>query len=513
MTELDITIQDNYYKVRFCNLILEFSAGSKANEKALILFLRSFKKDETSKTCLFSLQQIADVLPGFEGASRQSVHKYEQNFRESNEDLKKFLNQKRKVDEEVVNAVKSEVIKDPLFKSCEELAETVNRRMERDDINEMNIRAALSEISYLEIRPNLKNQFEKGQIHYKEEALLAEMKEHLPSSEKLQRTNFKEVGSEGMRLSDPTAIKNLITPGVPTSAINTSVKLVVLCMMLWHWGVPLSKLGEWVGVHKTTVLRWMLSLSAALWVYIYDWRRTKIQPYAVYVDEKWLKIKKRWHYWFVVVDESSGIPILTSLQPSRGKAVCEWLGVKLQSLGQVPKVIITDGLAGYLHMIPAAKHILCIFHHQQTVTRWLKEHFVADEDIKERKSLMKGVFQTKDKRTVLARLKRLQKRASELKILDWIEQTIEKLPRLLPAVGSRKIPNTSNTVERFFRAFSRYYKTRAGFTSVASAKKNLIFFLVMYLFIRQAESAQAPIEKIIPEAKDMPLYKLVNDPL
>jgi len=46
-----------------------------------------------------------------------------------------------------------------------------------------------------------------------------------------------------------------------------------------------------------------------------------------------------------------------------------------------------------------------------------------------------------------------------------------------------------------------------------SAKRELIFFLLMYLFIRQSESGKAPIESIMPEVVKMPLYRLINDPL
>ena len=48
---------------------------------------------------------------------------------------------------------------------------------------------------------------------------------------------------------------------------------------------------------------------------------------------------------------------------------------------------------------------------------------------------------------------------------------------------------------------------------MVSAKRELIMFLVMYVFIRQPESGKAPIESIMPDAREMPLYKLINDPL
>jgi len=101
----------------------------------------------------------------------------------------------------------------------------------------------------------------------------------------------------------------------------------------------------------------------------------------------------------------------------------------------------------------------------------------------------------------------------DINISQWVEQTESNLPKLLPSVGSVLIPGTINAIERFFRAFNRFYKVRYGFFSVVSAQRELILFLLMYLFTVQPESSKAPIESIVPEASRMPLYKLINDPL
>jgi hypothetical protein len=47
---------------------------------------------------------------------------------------------------------------------------------------------------------------------------------------------------------------------------------------------------------------------------------------------------------------------------------------------------------------------------------------------------------------------------------------------------------------------------------VHSAKRELLLFLVVYMFTQHATTGQAPIEMIIPEARRMPLYRLINDP-
>jgi len=35
----------------------------------------------------------------------------------------------------------------------------------------------------------------------------------------------------------------------------------------------------------------------------------------------------------------------------------------------------------------------------------------------------------------------------------------------------------------------------------------------MYLFLKQPGTGKSPLERIMPEAQDMPFYQLVNDPL
>ena len=39
-----------------------------------------------------------------------------------------------------------------------------------------------------------------------------------------------------------------------------------------------------------------------------------------------------------------------------------------------------------------------------------------------------------------------------------------------------------------------------------------MLFVVVYVFTQQAGSGQAPIEQIVPQAKDMPFYQIINAP-
>jgi hypothetical protein len=162
--------------------------------------------------------------------------------------------------------------------------------------------------------------------------------------------------------------------------------------------------------------------------------------------------------------------------------------------------------------MPGAQHVLCRFHHQQGVTHWLKQHFATEAEIDARKPAMKRLFQTHDKRTVRRRLARLKARAAAWGMTSWGSTVEAKLPQLICSVGSVRLPSTSNAVERFFRAFQRFDCTRGGLHSVRSAKRELLLFLVVSVCTQHATTGQAPIEVIVPEARFMPLYRLINDP-
>jgi transposase-like protein len=427
-----------------------------------------------------------------------------------------------------VEAVQKELLREPLAE-IKELTERVNKSLGRKDLSPANMKVALEQISCYGIREAIRSQIAKGQAHYKEEYLLKEM---MSCSEANAANAANAVGkkagiqipeSEGMNISDPTSIKKLVTPDAVLSSIQKPLHWVILCMTLYYYGVPLSALGRWLNVHKTTVLRWMIGLAIALWPTVYEWIVDRVKARVVYVDEKWLKIRGKWHYWFVVMDDQTQLPVLASLLSSKGEQSCRWIGCMLKRIGKIPRVIITDGLPGYRYLAEGAKHILCLFHHQQGVTRWLKKTFHNEKQIAIRKRKMKKVFQTKvsirlrllnpsDKRTVRRRFQKLKESSKELGIGKWVEQTEGNLPKLLPSVGSAVIPRTTNAIERFFRAFNRFYKMRCGFFTVISARRELIFFLLMYVFIQQPGSGKAPIESIMPEANRMPLYRLINDP-
>ena len=427
--------------------------------------------------------------------------------------MKATLQRDRKVDDQVVEVVSCEVLKAPLA-TTQALCTTVNARLDRTDISVANIEAALAQISCRSLRLVMRKQICSGAAHYKESYLLDTLLLAYEGAEDIiPGLEGPEAREETPLVSDPSAIRTLLRPGKAMEAVPSCLRWVGVLMSLYYQGVPLSRLGQWTGVHKSTVWRWIFGMVSCLYPMVQDALKGRVKASVALVDEKWIKLRGIWWYWFVAIDQGTGLPLVSYLSPTRGAFACRYMGIKLQRLGLHIKAVVTDGLASYSAMLPEVVHQLCIFHHQQGVYRWCRTHLVDKEKRASCQQEMIKIVKTEDKRTLLRRLQKLTQNADILCIGPWIKQTWQKLPCLLPAIGSRLIPRTTNEIERFFRAFNQFYKTRCGFHSFTSARRELAFFILVYLFTQQDKDQMAPIESIMPEARTMPFYRLINDPL
>jgi transposase-like protein len=499
----------------------------KQNRKSLSVFLRAWCDPQTGKP-VFTYQQIADAL-GYH--ARQDPDNFWRQFTSCGKQFRDFLNRKMKVDDSVVNAVTEELRKD-LLASAPTLCERVSRKLGRTDLTEANIRAALDKVSCTVVRQQMRAEWEAGMWHPKEgkllEAIFQEWTESKPRGTEASIAQVEALGTPApqtmpddiVQVQQKQAVSGLLTPHASVSGLPRTIRLMVVTLTLYFWNVPLSRLARWLGVSKTTVYYWVIGLAVALFPVIQAWIVTGVKGLRLQIDEKWLKIKGCWQFWFVALDDETGLPLLNRLLPNQGTWSCCWFLVVLKHLGKTPQVIITDGLAAYRSAIATVfqptTHLLCMFHHQQGVSSWLTRHLpdASTDTITMLKRKMKRVVQTCDPRTVVRRLQALeiQDAKENWGLTSWIATVRETLTHLRPALRRNQFPRTTNQIERFFRAFQRFYKTRGGFHSVLSAQRELMLFVVVYVFTQQAESGQAPIEQIVPEAKDMPLFNIINDP-
>jgi len=166
---------------------------------------------------------------------------------------------------------------------------------------------------------------------------------------------------------------------------------------------------------KSTIWHWVTALSVALWVIVKDMVALRVKSTSVFIDEKWIKRKGRWYYWFVAVDAGTGLPVMDHLLHHQTKWACRWFLLKMMRLGICPNTIMTDGLVGYASAISSvfakARHLSCIFHHQQGITKWVEKNLnnLEEKDQACIKKKMKKITQTTDTRTVVRRLARLEK--------------------------------------------------------------------------------------------------------
>lgn len=497
------------------------------NKKGLIVFLRSWCDPDTG-TPRFTYQQIADAL-GYH--DRRDVNNYWREFEASGRQLLPFLQRKRKVDASVVEAVKAEVSQD-ILASAPTLCDRVSQRLGRTDLTAANIRTALEAVPCPVVRQRLRAEWEAGAWHPKEarllEDIMGELSEGTSSGNTQVMKRLQEVGTavsdddleEVVQEQQQDAVEPLFTPHCSVGALPVKMRLMVVALTLYFWNVPLSRIAQWLGISKSTAYNWVIGLAVALFPVIQVWITEGVKGVRVAIDEKWLKIKGCWFFWFAAVDDETGLPLLHRLLPTQTTWSCCWFLVLLKQMGKVPHVIITDGLASYVsviaHVFQTTKHLTCLFHHQHGVATWLKRHLPDSpaETVAVLKRKMKRVVQTCDPRTVTRRLQALETQEAQegWGLTSWIESVRAKLGRLRPALRRNSYPRTTNQIERFFRAFQRFYKTRGGFHSIISAKRELMLFVVVYVFTQQADSGTAPIEQIVPQAKDMPLYQLINYP-
>ena len=130
----------------------------------------------------------------------------------------------------------------------------VQQRLDRPDLSAANIASALEQISCVPVLRTLRRQLEAGQVHYQEAWLLTELLETRSWSVPPPAGWSGPSADRGMQLADPTTLAALVTPELPLAQVPGSLCGLTCLMTLFYWNVPLSVLGRWCGVHKTTIL-------------------------------------------------------------------------------------------------------------------------------------------------------------------------------------------------------------------------------------------------------------------
>ncbi|MBI3328539.1 MAG: hypothetical protein HYZ81_17790 [Nitrospinae bacterium] len=197
----------------------------------------------------FTLQEVAALVGS---TNRPAASQHLEDFRQCGEDMRAFILRQRKVDTTGVEGVLHELLRTPLAGPTE-LVPRVQARLERYALSAANSERALAQISCVPVLRVRRRQLEAGHVQYQEAWLLTERLESLARPAPPSAGWSVPSVDRGMRLAAPTALAALVTPDLPLAQVPGSLCWLTFRMTLFYWNVPLSVLGRWCGVHKTTI--------------------------------------------------------------------------------------------------------------------------------------------------------------------------------------------------------------------------------------------------------------------
>ncbi len=240
----------------------------KQNRKSLSIFLRACCDPHTGKS-MFTYQQIADAL-GYK--DRQDTNNFWRQFNACGRQFRDVLQQKLKVDDTVVEAVKEELRND-LLASAPPLCTRVSQKLGRTDLTHANMQAALEKVPCTVVRQQMRAEWDVGQWHPKEgkllEVIMQEWAESKPRGPEASIAQCEALGTptpearcdEVIQRQQEQAVSGLLTPHASVRARPSTIRMMVVALTLYFWNVPLSRIAQWLGVSKTTAYTWVLGLA------------------------------------------------------------------------------------------------------------------------------------------------------------------------------------------------------------------------------------------------------------
>ncbi len=520
---LNLEKQDNKFRVVTQEFSTAWLPDTPGNRKVVVVMLR-YLVDAHGKP-LFKLQELCGVM---ESEKRQTASHHVEDFCECEEDFLRMLTRQRKVDHTVVAATQV-ALREYALETYVELAQQVNRQLGRQDLTAANIEVAMEQISGKEVLGMFKKQLAQGQAHYQEtyviERLLA-----IALADNDERPPLATSHAELLAaVQATTPCGELPQPAtVPPDEVkalwsgkfdapqlaavwDSPLAWKLWALMLYLHGVSTAVIGGWVGIHKSTVCRWLDQVA--------DWASYCLKDKQlassgqVAVDEKYVLIDGVFWYLFAAVDCVTGCPLHVVLYPANSGVYCKLFLLELKRLGYRPTVIITDGWDAYLQAIatvfPHAEHLYCRFHALQSLFRRLRKAYIFSSPVFK---LVCKLFKSPYKRTTERRLDRLKALLARLDASHVLSGLLAKWPQLIKTVGSLRRPSTANAVERFFGAFDRLYRLKGPFCDEVSAQKHLRLFMLGYFLSIGQQGQACPLEKAGIDVGQIPLYHLLNRP-
>jgi transposase-like protein len=269
---------------------------------------------------------------------------------------------------------------------------------------------------------------------------------------------------------------------------HTAVKKMAL-RWVFHLRGSLSRVRDELGehgihVHLTTVLRWVKKageecVSSLQLQGESDWQ----QPLCI--DEKWIKVRDRWHYVFTAVGTKVTDLLAIDLFYHRSKEAMKTFLLSLKSAGFRPEAIITDLLMGYESVVkdvfPDARYRQCVLHAERDAKRLVRKALLEEAHRPWKSKLIRAIrvlFKSKKLRQVKRRYWRIIRwRGKAPQEVEGVFQMLETYyPKLCDAVARADLPRTTNPAERAIGEFEERYHVSKAFTSFYHAQ----FFIKAY---------------------------------
>ena len=274
--------------------------------------------------------------------------------------------------------------------------------------------------------------------------------------------------------------------------VHTDVKKMAL-RWVFHLRGSLSRVRDeldehGIHVHLTTVLRWVKKAGEeCVGALQLDGEQDPEQPLCI--DEKWIKVRDRWHYVFTAVGAKVTDLLAVDLFYRRNKQAMKTFLLSLKAAGFRPKAIITDLLGGYERVVadvfPDAQYRQCVLHAERDAKRIVRKA-LPDEGRRQWKDrLIKAIrvlFGSRNLRQVRRRYRRIIRWRSKAPhdVQSVFEMLDSYYPKLHDAVARADLPRTTNAAERAIGEFEERYHLTKGFTSFYYAQFFIKAFQVYY---------------------------------
>jgi len=395
-----------------------------------------------------------EISEAFGHEDRQWSHNYYREFQGCGGDIFYFLKRENKLQERVFSLIEQQILKMPLLPLSQGYA-NFTRAHSEISISEPTFRKYVSRMDSCKLLTRLRKLLTTGQVCPESRTYLKELLETLSVS--------VEQKKEIVELFPEVEAKQ---QSHPIDFATSQGQKYLLVTFLYACGLSLDVLSLLFGACKSSIHNWIYRICS---VELEHRILCSIQYWSgkISVDEKWIKINRKWHFGLCAVDALSGFPLLMKLHPSIDTTSWEVFFKQFKVIYGKPELIMSDGSKSLRKakekVFPGVKHQLCKFHKLKNLMTIIFETIKDNQPLKRSVRLAKHIFSNSYVSSRKYAAKTLEKIATP-EVSNYVQKSI--------LTHWRKLTQsvTTNVSERFNRKIEKSISARYGIKSVESAK-------------------------------------------